>query len=117
MEVNTPAPRRSVVDPIAELIRFDTSNTGEPETTKGRRSAHWVADQLAEAGYETTTSSPVSRAGATFSRACRAIRRARRAPCSCTATSTSPAEAADWSVHPFSGAIADGYIWGAAPST
>jgi acetylornithine deacetylase/succinyl-diaminopimelate desuccinylase-like protein len=23
-----------------------------------------------------------------------------------------PAEPADWSVHPFSGAIADGYVWG-----
>lgn len=23
-----------------------------------------------------------------------------------------PAEAADWSVHPFSGAVADGYVWG-----
>ena len=23
-----------------------------------------------------------------------------------------PAEAADWSVHPFSGAVEDGYVWG-----
>ena len=23
-----------------------------------------------------------------------------------------PAEAADWSVHPFSGAVSDGYVWG-----
>ncbi|EUA42077.1 peptidase domain protein [Mycobacterium xenopi 4042] len=28
-----------------------------------------------------------------------------------------PAEAAEWSVHPFSGAVEDGYVWAAARST
>lgn len=43
-----------VVDLVSALIRFDTSNTGELETTKGEREcALWVAEQLAAAGYET----------------------------------------------------------------
>src|SRR5262249_6197462 len=48
----------SAVDEVAALvsalIRFDTSNTGDPETTRGERQcAEWVAEQLHEVGYET----------------------------------------------------------------
>ena len=33
-----------VVDLVSTLIRFDTSNTGEPETTRGEEAcARWVA--------------------------------------------------------------------------
>ncbi len=51
----TATPRPSeVVDLVSALIRFDTSNTGEPETTKGEAEcARWVAEQLQEVGYET----------------------------------------------------------------
>ena len=43
-----------VVDLVSALIRFDTSNTGEPETTKGEAEcARWVAEQLEEVGYTT----------------------------------------------------------------
>ena len=43
-----------VVDLVRALIRFDTSNTGELETTKGEAEcARWVAEQLEEVGYET----------------------------------------------------------------
>ena len=43
-----------VVDLVSSLIRFDTSNTGEPETTKGEEEcARWVAEQLEEVGYTT----------------------------------------------------------------
>ena len=43
-----------VVDLVSALIRFDTSNTGELETTKGEAEcARWVAEQLEEVGYET----------------------------------------------------------------
>ena len=60
-----------VVDLVSALIRFDTSNTGELETTKGEAEcARWVAEQLEEVGYETTTSSPARRAGATCSPGC-----------------------------------------------
>lgn len=43
-----------VVELVSTLIRFDTSNTGVLETTKGEREcAQWVADQLQQAGYTT----------------------------------------------------------------
>jgi len=47
-------PVDEVVDLVSALIRFDTSNTGELETTKGEAEcARWVAEQLREVGYET----------------------------------------------------------------
>jgi acetylornithine deacetylase/succinyl-diaminopimelate desuccinylase-like protein len=40
-----------VVDLVSTLIRFDTSNTGDPATTKGEAEcARWVAEQLEEVG-------------------------------------------------------------------
>ena len=48
------AAEAEVVDLVSALIRFDTSNTGEPETTKGEAEcARWVAEQLEEVGYTT----------------------------------------------------------------
>ena len=42
-----------VVEVVSRLIRFDTTNTGEPETTQGEAEcAHWIAEQLAEVGYQ-----------------------------------------------------------------
>ncbi|EUA42076.1 peptidase domain protein [Mycobacterium xenopi 4042] len=50
--VPTGVPADDVVDVVSTLIRFDTTNTGEPETTKGEAEcARWVADQLDQAGY------------------------------------------------------------------
>ena len=47
-------PIDEVVDLVSTLIRFDTTNTGELETTKGEAEcARWVAEQLEEVGYET----------------------------------------------------------------
>ena len=46
-------PSDDVVEVVSKLIRFDTTNTGEPETTKGEADcAQWVAEQLAEVGYQ-----------------------------------------------------------------
>src|SRR3978361_469182 len=43
-----------VVDLVSALIRFDTTNTGELETTKGEAEcARWVAEQLEQVGYDT----------------------------------------------------------------
>ena len=42
-----------VVDVVSRLIQFDTTNTGELETTKGEAEcAHWVAAQLEDVGYQ-----------------------------------------------------------------
>lgn len=102
-----------VVDLVSALIRFDTSNTGELETTKGEKEcAEWVAQKLHEVGYETEyVESGAPGRGNVFA----------TLPGSDPSRGTLlvhghldvvPAEPADWSVHPFSGAVEDGYVWG-----
>ncbi len=102
-----------VVELVSALIRFDTSNTGDPNTTVGEADcARWVADQLREVGYqpEYVESGAPNRAnvfarlpGSDPSRGALLIH---------GHLDVVPAEAADWSVHPFSGAVSDGYVWG-----
>ena len=102
-----------VVDLTSTLIRFDTSNTGELETTKGEADcAHWVAQQLEEVGYQTVyveSGAPgrgnvfATLPGADSSRGKLMVH---------GHLDVVPAEAADWSVHPFSGAVENGYVWG-----
>ena len=58
------------------------------------------------------TSSPVRRAAATCSPGSRAPTARRGALLMHGHLDVVPAEAADWSVHPFSGAVEDGYVWG-----
>jgi len=107
------SPADEVVGLVSALIRFDTSNTGDPATTEGEREcAQWVAEQLREVGYEpeyVESGAPnrgnvfVRLAGADPSRGALLIH---------GHLDVVPAEAADWSVHPFSGAVSDGYVWG-----
>jgi acetylornithine deacetylase/succinyl-diaminopimelate desuccinylase-like protein len=102
-----------VVELVSALIRFDTSNTGDPATTKGEAEcARWVAGQLEEVGYraEYVESGAPDRAnvfvrlpGSDPSRGALLIH---------GHLDVVPAEAADWSVHPFSGAVSNGYVWG-----
>ncbi|WP_077089033.1 M20/M25/M40 family metallo-hydrolase [Mycobacterium rhizamassiliense] len=102
-----------VVDVVSRLIRFDTTNTGEPETTQGEAEcAHWVAAQLAEVGYEPEyLESGGPGRGNVFARLAGADR-SRGALLIHGHLDVVPAEPAEWSVHPFSGAIEDGYVWG-----
>jgi acetylornithine deacetylase/succinyl-diaminopimelate desuccinylase-like protein len=102
-----------VVELVSALIRFDTSNTGDPETTKGEAEcARWVGEQLRQVGYEPeyVESGAANRLnvfarlpGADPSRGALLIH---------GHLDVVPAEAADWSVHPFSGAVSGGYVWG-----
>ena len=106
-------PSDDVVEVVSRLIRFDTTNTGEPETTQGEAEcARWVAEQLAEVGYQPQyleSGGPgrgnvfVRLKGADSSRGALLIH---------GHLDVVPAEPADWSVHPFSGAIENGYVWG-----
>lgn len=102
-----------VVELVSALIRFDTSNTGELDTTKGEAEcAHWVADQLREVGYEPEyLESGAPGRGNVFVRLPGADP-ARGALLIHGHLDVVPAEAADWSVHPFSGAVSEGYVWG-----
>jgi acetylornithine deacetylase/succinyl-diaminopimelate desuccinylase-like protein len=102
-----------VVELVSTLIRFDTSNTGELETTAGEEEcARWVAQQLEEVGYRTEyVESGAPGRGNVFARLPGADP-SRGALLIHGHLDVVPAVAADWSVHPFSGAVSDGYVWG-----
>ncbi|MBJ7386883.1 MAG: M20/M25/M40 family metallo-hydrolase, partial [Mycolicibacterium sp.] len=102
-----------VVGLVSELIRFDTSNTGELATTKGEADcARWVAAQLEEVGYETEyVESGAPGRGNVVTRL-RGADPSRGALLIHGHLDVVPAQAADWSVHPFSGAVEGGYVWG-----
>ena len=103
-----------VVDIVSRLIRFDTSNTGEPETTKGEAEcAAWVTQQLEEVGYTTQyVESGQPGRGNVFARLPGPPDAEKGALLIHAHLDVVPAEPADWSVHPFSGSVSDGYIWG-----
>ncbi|MDT9661535.1 M20/M25/M40 family metallo-hydrolase [Rhodococcus qingshengii] len=113
---DNPNPSRAeaeVVELVSSLIRFDTSNTGELETTKGERAcAEWVAAQLQEVGYETEyVESGAPGRGNVFARL-KGAESGRGALMLHGHLDVVPAEPADWSVHPFAGTVQDGYVWG-----
>ncbi len=106
-------PVDEVVDLVSALIRFDTSNTGDPATTKGEQEcAEWVAHQLEEVGYQTEyIEAGAPGRGNIFARL-KGEDSNRGGLLIHGHLDVVPAEAADWSVHPFSGAVEDGYVWG-----
>jgi acetylornithine deacetylase/succinyl-diaminopimelate desuccinylase-like protein len=97
----------------SELIRIDTSNTGEADTTVGERAAaEYVAGKLGEVGYDVTVlESGAAGRSNVFVRVAGADR-GRGALLVHGHLDVVPADPTEWSVHPFSGAIQDGYIWG-----
>jgi acetylornithine deacetylase/succinyl-diaminopimelate desuccinylase-like protein len=101
------------VELTSELIRIDTTNTGEPDTTVGERAAaEYVRAKLEEVGYETTyVESGAPGRGNVFARLAGADR-SRGALLVHGHLDVVPADPTEWSVHPFSGAVQDGYIWG-----
>lgn len=102
-----------VVDLVRSLIRFDTSNTGEPETTKGEAEcARWVVEQLEEVGYEAEYIEAGAPGRANVFTRLKGADSERGALMLHGHLDVVPAEASDWSVHPFSGALEDGYVWG-----
>lgn len=100
-----------VVDLCRELIAIDTSNYGDHSGPGERKAAEYVAGKLDEVGVEPTIyeshpgrSSVVGRiAGADSSRPPLLIH---------GHLDVVPADANDWTHHPFSGEIADGCVWG-----
>ena len=95
-----------------DLLRIDTTNTGDPRTTVGERAAaEYVAGRLTEVGIEVAIheSAPkranlVARIpGADPSRGALLVH---------GHLDVVPADASEWSVPPFAGEEKDGYLWG-----
>lgn len=102
-----------VVGLASDLIRIDTTNTGDPDTTMGERvAAEYVAEKLTEVGFETTyLESGARNRGNVFARLPGA-NPGRGALLVHSHLDVVPADAAEWSVHPFSGEVHRGYLWG-----
>lgn len=102
-----------VVGLASDLIRIDTTNTGDPETLVGERAAaEYVATKLDDVGFETTyLESGATGRGNVFARLPGADP-GRGALLIHGHLDVVPADAAEWSVHPFSGTVQDGYLWG-----
>jgi acetylornithine deacetylase/succinyl-diaminopimelate desuccinylase-like protein len=102
-----------VVELASELIRIDTTNTGDPETVTGEReAAEYVAAKLTEVGFEIEmVESGAPRRDNVFCRL-KGADPSRGALLVHGHLDVVPADASEWSVHPFSGAVQDGYVWG-----
>ena len=98
---------------VSELIRIDTTNTGDPATVVGeRKAAEWVAEKLSEVGYETTYVESGAKGRGNVIARLAGSDPGRGALLVHGHLDVVPADASEWSVHPFSGAVQDGYVWG-----
>ncbi|MEV6762031.1 M20/M25/M40 family metallo-hydrolase [Streptomyces sp. NPDC051105] len=100
-----------VVDLCRELIRFDTSNYGDHSGPGERKAAEWVAEKLAEVGLEPKIFESHPGRASTVARI-EGADPTRPALLIHGHLDVVPANADDWTHHPFSGEIADGCVWG-----
>jgi acetylornithine deacetylase/succinyl-diaminopimelate desuccinylase-like protein len=108
---------REVVEICRDLIRMDTTNTGDTDTCAGERgAAEYVAEKLAEVGLEPVIRESAPGRTSVFARfpgtPPPAGSPARGALLVHGHLDVVPADPGEWSVHPFSGEVAGGYIWG-----
>ncbi|MET0494690.1 MAG: M20/M25/M40 family metallo-hydrolase [Actinoplanes sp.] len=102
-----------VVRFASELIAIDTTNladSGGPGTE--RPAAEYVAGKLTEAGYEVTFVESGARGRGNVIARLPGADPARGALLVHGHLDVVPADPAEWSVHPFSGEVRDGYVWG-----
>ncbi|MFI9255408.1 M20/M25/M40 family metallo-hydrolase [Streptomyces sp. NPDC053069] len=100
-----------VVDLCRELIRFDTSNYGDHSGPGERQAAEWVAEKLAEVGLEPEIFESHPGRASTVARI-EGEDPSRPALLIHGHLDVVPANADDWTHHPFSGEVADGCVWG-----
>ena len=105
-------PADEVVDLCRELIRIDTTNTGDADTTVGERAAaEWVAERLAEAGLTAELRESVPGRTSVVARVT-GTDPTRPALLVHGHLDVVPADRSEWSVDPFAGEVRDGYVWG-----
>lgn len=101
-----------VVDLCRDLIRIDSTNTGDLATSAGERAAaEFVAGVLAGVGVQPTVLESVPGRTSVVARIA-GRDRSRGALLVHGHLDVVPADASEWSVHPFSGELRDGYVWG-----
>ncbi|MEQ6024406.1 M20/M25/M40 family metallo-hydrolase [Streptomyces salinarius] len=100
-----------VVDLCRELIRIDTSNYGDHSGPGEREAAEYVAEKLAEVGLEPKIFESHPGRASTVARI-EGEDPSRPALLIHGHTDVVPANADDWTHHPFSGEVADGCVWG-----
>ncbi|MGV9253197.1 M20/M25/M40 family metallo-hydrolase [Streptomyces sp. NPDC003697] len=100
-----------VVDLCRELIQIDTSNYGDHSGPGERKAAEYVAEKLAEVGLEPRVFESHPGRASTVARI-EGEDPSRPALLIHGHTDVVPANASDWTHHPFSGEVADGCVWG-----
>ena len=107
-----PAPEHEVVDLCRDLIRIDTTNTGDPQTTTAERpAAEWVAERLAEVGIDSQLRESMPGRASLVARV-EGTDPGRGALLVHGHLDVVPADASEWSLPPFGGEVHDGYVWG-----
>ncbi|GAA2889972.1 hypothetical protein Acy02nite_32670 [Actinoplanes cyaneus] len=102
-----------VVGLASELIAIDTTNasdSGGPGTE--RPAADYVAGKLADVGYDVTYVESGARGRGNVIARLTGSDQSRGALLVHGHLDVVPADATEWSVHPFSGEVRDGFVWG-----
>jgi acetylornithine deacetylase/succinyl-diaminopimelate desuccinylase-like protein len=107
------AAQDEVVQLCCELIQIESVNTGDPTTIGDgeARAARYLQAKLDEVGFDTTYLEATPGRGNVICRLAGADP-SRPALLLHGHVDVVPADAAEWAVHPFSGTVQDGYVWG-----
>lgn len=100
-----------VVALTSDLIRIDTTNSGDERGPGERAAAEHVATLLADAGLAPVILEPRPGRASVITRVAGADQ-SRPALLIHGHLDVVPADPADWRVHPFSGEVSDGCVWG-----
>lgn len=102
-----------VVQLLSELIQIPSVNTGDPATIGDgeTRAVRYIQQKLEEVGYQTEFAAETPNRGNLVCRLAGADPD-RGALLIHGHVDVVPADASEWQVDPFSGAVQDGYVWG-----
>ncbi len=109
--MTTPTAQQEVAGLASDLIRIDTTNTGDDSGPGERTAAEHVAGLLAEVGLEPVLLESRPKRASVVARI-EGEDRSRPGLLIHGHLDVVPADAADWQVHPLSGEIDGGCVWG-----